>query len=263
MDGPKELGFDFSHLEPKLTKNLKLLFNYYRKGTPVEMTKRILHVVTNVNHYIDPAEPTGLWLSELTHAWHVFDEQGYEQHIVSPKGGLSPLEPRALKWPLLDVTAKAWLADEASMALLANTARPDQIDPAQFDAIYFTGGHAVMWDFPDNVGLQQITQAIFERGGIVSSVCHGYCGLLNTRLSDGSLLVAGRQLTGFSWTEEVLAGVVKKIPYNAEAEMKERGAIYEKGLIPFTPKVVTDGCLVTGQNPQSAKATARRVAALL
>jgi len=79
------------------------------------------------------------------------------------------------------------------------------IDPAAFDAIYFTGGHAVMWDFPNSDGLQSITRAIWERGGVVSAVCHGYCGLLNTRLSDGTLLAAGRRVTGFSWTEEILA----------------------------------------------------------
>ena len=227
------------------------------------MSKRVLHVVTNVAHYDDPSEPTGLWLSELTHAWDVFAANGFEQRIVSPKGGRSPLEPRALKWPLLDASAKAWLADKKRLALLASTARPDEIDPADYDAIYFTGGHAVMWDFPDDEGLQSITRAIWERGGIVSSVCHGYCGLLNTTLSDGSLLVAGKHLTGFSWTEEVLAGVARKIPYNAEEEMKRRGALYEKAFLPFVSHVVVDGRLVTGQNPSSAKATAAKVAALL
>ena len=120
-----------------------------------------------------------------------------------------------------------------------------------------------MWDFPNDTALQRITRDIYERGGIVSSVCHGYCGLLNTKLSDGALLVAGRRITGFAWTEEVLAGVAKKVPYNAEQAMLDRGAHYEKALLPFTPKVVVDGRLVTGQNPQSAKATAEKVAALL
>ncbi len=227
------------------------------------MSKRILHVVSNVSHYADPDQPTGLWLSELTHAWDVFAARGYEQSIVSPKGGVSPLEPRALKWPLLDASARAWLNDPARMALLSTTTRPDDIDPAGVDAIYFTGGHAVMWDFPDSAGLQAITRAVWERGGIVSAVCHGYCGLLNTRLSDGALLVAGRRVTGFSWTEEILAGVAKKMPYNAEAEMKRRGARYEKALLPFLPYAVADGRLVTGQNPFSARATAAKVAALL
>ncbi len=227
------------------------------------MSKRILHVVTNVAHYDDPAEPTGLWLSELTHAYDVFAARGYEQRLVSPRGGVSPLEPRALKWPLLDASARAWLADKARMDLLSSTARPDEIDPADYDAIYFTGGHAVMWDFPDSEGLKTITRAIYERGGIVSSVCHGYCGLLNTQLSDGTLLVANKRVTGFSWREEVLAGVAKKVPYNAEEEMKRRGARYEKALIPFVSYAIADGRLVTGQNPFSAKATAKLIAGLL
>lgn len=227
------------------------------------MTKRILHVVTNVSHYADPNEPTGLWLSELTHAYDIFEAAGHQQRIVSPKGGKSPLEPRALKWPLIDASAKAWLNDPARMNLLSQTARPDEVDAAQFDAIYFTGGHAVMWDFPDDAGLQQLARSIWERGGIVASVCHGYCGLLNIKLSDGTLLVAGKRVTGFAWSEEVVAGVSRKVPYNAEAEMKRRGARYEKALLPFLPYAVADGRLVTGQNPFSAKAAARKILAML
>lgn len=98
---------------------------------------------------------------------------------------------------------------------------------------------------------------------MVGAVCHGYCGLLNTRLSDGSLLVAGRRVTGFSWREEILAGVSKAMPFNAEAEMINRGALYRKALLPFVSHVVTDGRLVTGQNPGSAKATAKAVSRLL
>lgn len=227
------------------------------------MTKRILNVVTNVGHYDDSSHPTGLWLSELTHAWDVFEEHGFDQTIVSPAGGPSPLEPRSLKFPNYDKTAKAWRADPARMALLENTASPAQINSADFDAIFFTGGHAVMYDFPDNEGLQRITREIFERGGIVSSVCHGYCGLLNTRLSDGSYLVAGRKMTGFAWQEEVLARVNKLVPYNAEEEVKQRGAKYQKAKLPFVSYTVVDGNLVTGQNPGSAKETAKKVVAAL
>jgi len=227
------------------------------------MSRRILHVVTNVAHYADRAEPTGLWLSELTHAWEVFEARGYVQQLVSPAGGACPLEPRSLKWPNIDAGAKAWLADPERMALLSKTARPEELASTQFDAIFFTGGHGVMWDFPDSPGLQKLTRDTYERGGVVASVCHGYCGLLNTRMTDGSYLVAWHRLTGFSWWEEVLAGVAKKVPYNAEAEVKRRGAYYQKGWLPFAPFVVVSGRLVTGQNPKSAKATAREVAALL
>lgn len=227
------------------------------------MTKRILHVVTNIAHYADPSHPTGLWLSELVHAWDVFETHRFEQAIVSPQGGHSPLEPRSLKFPSYDKPTKSWRSNPARRALLESTARPDSIDSSDFDAIYFTGGHGVMYDFPNSEGLQKITREIWERGGIVSSVCHGYCGLLNTRLSDGSLLVDGRKVTGFAWQEEILARVDKLVPYNVEEEMKSRGALYEKALLPFVAHAVTDGNLVTGQNPGSAKETARKIAALL
>lgn len=227
------------------------------------MTARILHVVTNVGHYDDPAHATGLWLSELVHAWDVFEGRGFAQTIVSPLGGSSPLEPRSLRFPNYDRAARAWHDDPARMRLLDETLRPDQVDPSGFDAIFFTGGHAVMYDFPGDEGLQRITREMWEQGRIVSSVCHGYCGLLDVRLSDGSLLVEGKRITGFAWQEEVLARVDKLVPYDAEAEMKRRGARYEKAVLPFVSFTVADGRLVTGQNPGSAKATARRVAALL
>lgn len=228
------------------------------------MSTRILVVVTNVDHYqADPSHPTGLWLSELTHAYDVFAERGFEQTILSPAGGKSPLEPRSLKFPNYDTSAKAWHDDPARMTLLDDTTSPEQIDSADYDAIYFTGGHAVMFDFPGSEGLQRITREIFERGGVVGAVCHGYCGLLDTKLSDGSYLVAGRDLTGFSWREEVLARVDKLVPYNVEERIKERGARYSKALLPFVSNTVVDGRLVTGQNPGSAKETASKVAALL
>ncbi|ALJ19888.1 type 1 glutamine amidotransferase domain-containing protein [Microbacterium sp. No. 7] len=228
------------------------------------MSTRVLLVVTNVDRYeTDPEHPTGLWLSELTHAFDLFEKRGFEQTIVSPRGGKSPLEPRSLTFPNLDRSARAWRDDPARMAMLDDTAHPDRIDAADYDAIYFTGGHAVMFDFPGSTGLQRLTREIFERGGVVGAVCHGYCGLLDTRLSDGGHLVAGRNLTGFSWREEVLARVDRLVPYNVEQEIRQRGAHYSKALLPFVSNTVVDGRLVTGQNPGSAKETAAKVAALL
>ncbi len=227
------------------------------------MAKRVLHVVTNVDRYGDSDEPTGLWLSELTHAWDIFEAAGFEQVLVSPTGGAVPLEPRSLSFPNLDATAKAWHADPARMALLQRTAMPSQIDAGDFDAIFYTGGHAVMFDFPEDAGLQRLAASIWEHGGVVASVCHGCCGLLDVTLPDGSLLVEGRRLTGFSWTEERLAKVTELVPFDVEAALKARGARYAKAVLPLVPYVVTDGRLVTGQNPASAKATARRVVELL
>lgn len=225
--------------------------------------KKILLVVTNVDRYDDPKHPTGLWISELTHAYDVFAANGFQQTIISPKGGKSPLEPRSLKWPVYDASAKSWVNDKEKMALLDSTLKPEDIDPNEYDAIYFTGGHAVMWDFPNDENLQNLTKQIYENGGVVSSVCHGYVGLLNVRLSNGELLVKDKKVTGYSWFEEILAGVSKIVPYNSEQKMKDQGAKYQKALLPFVSTVYIDDRLVTGQNPQSAKETAEKVVSLL
>lgn len=227
------------------------------------MSPHILHVVTNVAHFDDPSHTTGLWLSELTHAWNVFEKHGFEQTIISPAGGYVPLDPRSLTFPAKEKSAEEWLADPARMALLGDTLSVDDVNAADFDAVYFAGGHGAMYDFPDNAELQRITREIYENEGVVSAVCHGYCGLLNTRLSDGSLLLDGREITGFSWLEEKLAFVDKLVPYDVEKQSKERGALYQKATLPLVPFTVTDGTLVTGQNPASAKGTAEAVAKLL
>jgi len=220
------------------------------------MSKRILHVVTNVAQYEKVDRPTGLWLGELTHAYDEFEKHHYIQDIVSPLGGRSPIEPKSLERFVADTSVLKRKNDPAFMQLLETTKKPAEINWQDYDAIYYTGGHGVMWDFLDNPELQQITKNIYEKGGIVASVCHGYCGLLNVQLSNGQYLIAGKKLTGFAWCEEVLAGVAKKVPYNAEQLAKERGADYEKKLIPFMPNVVRDGNLITGQNPFSARVTA-------
>lgn len=224
----------------------------------------VVHVVTNVSHYEGKYadEPTGLWLTELTHAWDVFAKHGYSQRIISPSGGESPLEPKSLKWPNQDDSGKAWLGDDARMALLKTTGAPDSVNPADVDILYFTGGHGVMFDFTDSAPLAALTAAVWEAGGIVASVCHGYCALLNVK-TGGEYLINGKKLTGFSWCEEELAGVAKKVPYNAEQVAKDHGAKYEKGWVPFTSKAVADGRLVTGQNPGSAKETAQLVVRVL
>lgn len=129
--------------------------------------------------------------------------------------------------------------------------------------ISFSGGHGALWDVPESAPLQAITRHLWKKGAIVSAIGHGYCGLLKTRLSNGVLLVAGHHVPGFSWREDILLGMARHLPYNAEAEMKQRGARYDKALLPFASHVVLDGQLVTGQNSRSARETARLVADLV
>ncbi len=228
------------------------------------MSKKILHIVTNVAHFATPneKEPTGLWLGEITHAYDEFAKQGYEQTIISPNGGNSPIEPKSLLPIVADRAVMAHYADPDFMELLRTTQKPSDINWQDYDVIYFTGGHGVMWDFLDNAQLQTLTAQLYENGKIVASVCHGYCGLLNVKLSNGKHLMDGKKITGFSWNEEKLAMVADKVPYNIEEKSRAQGANYDKALVPFVSHVVVDdnqGLLITGQNPASAKEVALKV----
>ncbi len=223
------------------------------------MTKKILIVTTNRDHYLSKDKKTGLWLSELTHFYDVMEKAGYQQDIVSPLGGKIPLDPRSLSSVGLDKSAKKRYEDPVFMELLKNTKSTKDVDWKAYDVVYYTGGHGVMWDFPEDPHIREINKNMYENGKVVAAVCHGYCGLLETKLSNGKYLVDGKKLTGFSWNEEVLAMVSKQMPYNVEKEMKKRGAMYQKHIVPFASKVVVDDNLITGQNPNSAKKTALAV----
>ncbi len=223
------------------------------------MTKKILHVVTNIAEYSPSGKPTGLWLGELTHAYDLFEQENFTQDIVSPLGGLSPLEPKSLTLLTADKSVKNRLHDAIFMEQLNNTLRADEVKWQDYDAIYYTGGHAVMWDFLNNPALQNITKNLYEANKIIASVCHGYCGLLNVKLSNDQPLIQHKNITGFSWQEEILAGASRSVPYNAEKIAKQHGANFKKHLLPFFPYIVTDGNIITGQNPASAKLVAKNI----
>jgi len=149
------------------------------------------------------------------------------------------------------------------MDRLNETLKIEAVDVDDYDAIYLVGGHGVMYDFTDHEPLLTLTADFYEKGKVVSSVCHGPSGLINVKLSNGDYLVKNKKVTGFSWAEEKLAKRQNVVPYNLEEQLKERGGDYSKALIPFTSHVVVDGRLVTGQNPRSAKGVGKAVVKLL
>ena len=216
------------------------------------MTKKALIVVTNHSDFEHPkAEPTGLWMSELTHFYDVFEEAGVEMDIVSPHGGKIPIDNRSLGRFLLDKAARARYEDPAFMALLENTKQFSDVGWEDYDVLYFAGGHGAMWDFADNEDLQDLVRQMYESGRIVSAVCHGVAALQNVRLSNGEYLIAGMKGTGFTYLDERIGGVKKYVPYNLQQRLKDRGMDYSKALIPLAGHAVADGRLITGQNPNS------------
>ncbi len=228
-------------------------------------TNRILIIVTNADEYQKVGYRTGLWLSELTHFWDVAEKAGYKMDIASPSGGKIPIDPESLVTSELatavglEGAVSKHYEDREYMNLLDNTMKVADAKVADYDAIYLTGGHGVMFDFPESSDLAKLIANFYEANKIVSAVCHGPCGLLNVRLSDGSLLISGRKLTGFSWKEEELAKRDQAVPFSLEDRLREHGGDYGKALIPFASHVVEDGRLITGQNPGSAHALGQAV----
>lgn len=226
--------------------------------------KRVLIVVTSTAAYESCGYRTGLWLGELTHFYDVMEEAGHEVTIASVAGGFVPLDPESLGTLVLKQggTEKRY-RDRDFMALLDETVSVDDVAEDGFDAIYLAGGHGTMYDFPSSAGLGKAVARVFDAGGVVSAVCHGPAGLLGVQLADGSELLAGRTVTGFSWPEEKLAGRNDYVPFRLDEQLKAQGAKYKKALRPMGEKVVRDGNLVTGQNPTSAAGVAKEVAKLL
>ena len=227
-------------------------------------TNRILIVVTNVGEYEKVGYRTGLWLGELTHFWDVAEEARFATDIASPSGGYVPIDPESLMAQEtahmigIETGVQKRYQDRAFMNQLRDTRQVSEVATSDYDAIYLTGGHGVMFDFTDE-GLAKKVADFFDAGKIVSAVCHGPGGLLNVRLSTGEYLLKGRKATGFSWREEELAKRAEAVPFNLEEEMKKRGAEYEKAMLPYAAHVVEDGRLITGQNPKSARGVGKAV----
>lgn len=219
-------------------------------------TKKVLIIVTNHEEYPSREDKTGLWLTELTHFYDLIIEAGLDADIASPLGGKTPLDERSLGWLYMDKSAKSHLSKPNFKALLANTLDARKLTADDYLAVYFAGGHGTMWDFRNNKELKRLAEGIYNQGGYITSVCHGAAALLNLESSEGAPLIAGRHITGFSNTEEWLAGLTGEVPFSLEDELVALGAHYDKRFIPFTSYAIADGRLITGQNPNSGKAVA-------
>lgn len=221
--------------------------------------KKLLLIVTNIGMYASGKIKTGLWLSELTHIYHSAKEKGWAITIASPKGGEVPLDPESLKPLVLDKISKQYYESPDFINELNHSKSLADVKKQSFDCVYLAGGHATMYDFPDDAVLQSIIRNQYEQGKMVAAICHGVGGLLNVKLSDGEYLIKEKSMTGFDWFEETLARRKREVPFNLEAAIKERGAYLKKAWIPMTSNVVTDGNLITGQNPFSSKEMAKTV----
>lgn len=220
--------------------------------------RRVLFVLTSHAELGATGKSTGAYLPEIAHPYEVLTAAGFEVDFASPKGGRVPLYGLDAK----DAASRAFLADGDRMARLHASSSPGQVEGDRYAAVFYAGGHGTMWDFAENPALARVTARIWEAGGVVSAVCHGPAGLLGVRLSDGTPLLAGRRVAGFTNDEERAAGCAEVVPYLLADALAARGATH----VPapnWAANVVVDGRLVTGQNPASATGVGEAVARLL
>jgi putative intracellular protease/amidase len=231
-------------------------------ATPARST-HILMIVSNPAESTTIGGPVGFWASELTHPFHAFTEAGYDVTVASPEGG--PVRFDAMSDPRNedgmsrgDIVSMGFIHTPELMERLDDTPGLDGLEASDFDAVVVCGGQAPMFTFREAPRLHALLAAFFEAGKPTAALCHGVCALLDVRLSDGSLLVEGRTLTGFANTEEdAVDDLVGQtvMPFRIEDEARDLGANYITAG-PFAPFAVRDGQLITGQQQNSGRHTA-------
>ena len=220
--------------------------------------KKILIALTSHGQLGSTGRATGSYLPEAAHPYHSFTQAGYSVDFVSPQGG----EPQMDGVDRSDPIQQTFLDDATAMAKLRASLHPEQVQPADYAAIFHAGGHGVMWDFPANERLAQIARQIYEAQGVVAAVCHGPAALVNITLSDGRYLVEGKVVSTFTNEEESAVGLAEVVPFLLESKLAERGAQITKAAN-FQAHTAVSERLVTGQNPASAGPVADQVLRVL
>ncbi len=219
------------------------------------MNKNALIVVTNHSELGNTGDKTGWYLAEVSHVYWPLINAGFKIEFASPQGGNAPVEKDSIK---IDDPENKSFVEKFNLKEHLPTKSMSDIDPTNYQVIYFAGGHGTMWDFPDNRDIQRVTAAIYENGGIVGAVCHGPSALVNVKLSDGKYLVQDKKINSFSDAEEREVKKDHIVPFLLETRLRERGAFYESAPN-WGDKVVTSERLVTGQNPQSASSLGKAI----
>lgn len=232
----------------------------FSQATVNIVNNKVLIVVTSHEKMGNTGKKTGYYLSEVTHPFFKLEKAGCAIDIASPKGGKAPMDESSRK--LSDKENKKFLETPSLLAKLNNTKLLASIDPKEYSAVLFAGGHGTMWDFPLNTDINRISRSIYENGGVVAAVCHGPAALVNITLSGGKHLIDGKTLTAFSNDEEEKAGLREVMPFLLESKLIERGADFKKAGL-WAKNVIVSERLVTGQNPASAAGVGEEIVRLL
>ena len=223
---------------------------------------KILMILTSHDKLGDTGKKTGFWLEEFAAPYYVFKDAGAEITLASPLGGQPPLDPTSDAPDAQTAATTRFKADPAAQAVLGTTVKLRDVSAADFDAVFYPGGHGPLWDLAENAFSIRVIESMLAAGKPVAAVCHAPGSLRHAKAADGSPLVKGKRVAGFTNTEEQAAGLTDVVPFLVEDMLKENGGSYSKAA-DWQPHVVTDGLLITGQNPASSGPAATALLALL
>ena len=221
---------------------------------------KILMVLTSHNKLGATAYKTGFWLEEFAAPYYVFKDANIDITIASPKGGQPPLDPKSDEPDFQTDATRRFKGDADAQSALANSLKLSDMSPSEFDAVFYPGGHGPLWDLAEDPDSIALVEAMSLANKTVAAVCHAPAVFRHAKSPDGSALVEGKSVTGFSNSEEDAVELTDIVPFLLEDELQILGANYSKGT-DWYPYIVTDGNLVTGQNPASSEPAARAVLA--
>jgi putative intracellular protease/amidase len=223
---------------------------------------KILMVLTSHDQLGDTGKKTGFWLEEFAAPYYALKDAGATLAVVSPAGGQPPLDPKSDEPDAQTEATARFKADPQAQAALANTGRLADVSASDFDAVFYPGGHGPLWDLAEDKSSIALIEQMIAAGKPVAAVCHAPGVLRRVKGPDGKPLVNGKKVTGFTNTEEEAVGLTKVVPFLVEDMLKQNGGIYTKAG-DWQSYALTDGLLVTGQNPASSEAAAKALLKLL
>lgn len=215
----------------------------------------ILMVLTSHDTLGKTGKKTGFWLEELAAPYYTFIDAGAEVTLASPQGGQPPLDPKSSEADAQTETTRRFEADTSAMQALANTRKLSEISIADFDAVFYPGGHGPLWDLAEDQTSISLIEQTLQANKPLALVCHAPGVLRHVKSTDDQPIVKGKSVTGFSNTEEAAVGLTEIVPFLVEDMLLENGGQYSKAE-DWQVHVQQDGLLITGQNPASSAATA-------
>ena len=222
----------------------------------------ILMVLTSHDTLGTTGKKTGFWLEELAAPYYTFVDAGAEVTLASPKGGQPPLDPKSNEKDAQTETTRRFEADSSAMQALANTRKLSEISIADFDAVFYPGGHGPLWDLAEDQTSISLIEQTLQANKPLALVCHAPGVLRHVKINNDQPIVKGKSVTGFSNTEEAAVGLTEIVPFLVEDMLRENGGHYSKAE-DWQVHVQQDGLLITGQNPASSAATAEALLKLL